>query len=230
MEETESSVWVKFTIKDTGVGIPEQQMEQIFDNFAQADVSTSRKYGGTGLGLTISKKLIEQQGGTISVESNVGLGSTFSVEMKYEKQDILPTPIVPNLPVKQPMNLYGTHFLIAEDNSINVLVLTALLKKWEAKYTVAQDGQEAIDFMKKDDFDAIIMDIQMPNVDGKEATQVIRQFTDDRKRNIPIIAFTAEASIEFHQEYLNSGFNDCVTKPFKPEQLYNILKKYQPLG
>ena len=230
MEETESSVWVKFTIKDTGVGIPEQQMEQIFDNFAQADVSTSRKYGGTGLGLTISKKLIEQQGGTISVESNVGQGSTFTVEMKYEKQDILPSSIVPNLPVKQPMNLHGMNFLIAEDNEVNVLVLTALLKKWAAKYTVAQDGQEAIDFMKKDDFDAIIMDIQMPNVDGKEATQVIRQFTDDRKRNIPIIAFTAEASIEFHQEYLNFGFNDCVTKPFKPEHLYNVLKKYQPLG
>lgn len=230
MEETESSVWVKFTVKDTGVGIPEQQTEQIFDNFVQADVSTSRKYGGTGLGLTISKKLIEQQGGTISVDSNVGQGSTFTVEMKYEKQDILPSSIVPNLPVKQPMNLHGTHFLIAEDNSVNVLVLTALLKKWAAKYTVAQDGQEAIDFMKKDDFDAIIMDIQMPNVDGKEATQVIRRFTDDRKRNIPIIAFTAEASVELHQEYLNSGFNDCVTKPFKPEQLYNILKKYQPLG
>ncbi len=230
MEETESSVWVRFTVKDTGVGIPEQQLEQVFDNFVQADVSTSRKYGGTGLGLTISKKLIEQQGGTISVESTVGQGSTFSVEMKYEKQEILPSPIVPNLPAKQPMNLHGTHFLIAEDNSVNVLVLTALLKKWEAQYTVAQDGQEAIDFMKKDDFDAIIMDIQMPNVDGKEATQVIRQFTDDRKRNIPIIAFTAEASIEFHQEYLNCGFNDCVTKPFKPEHLYNILKKYQPLG
>lgn len=230
MEETESSVWVKFTVKDTGVGIAEQQIEQIFDNFAQADVSTSRKYGGTGLGLTISKKLIEQQGGTISVESTVGQGSTFSVEMKYEKQDILPAPIVPNAPVKQAMNLHGTHFLIAEDNSVNVLVLTAILKKWEAKYTVAQDGQEAIDFMKKNDFDAIIMDIQMPNVDGKEATQVIRQFTDDRKRNIPIIAFTAEASIEFHQEYLNCGFNDSITKPFKPEQLYNILKKYQPMS
>ena len=101
-------------------------------------------------------------------------------------------------------------------------VLTAILRKWEAKYTVAKVGQEAIDYTKKADFDAIIMDIQMPNVDGKEATRAIRQLTDGRKGNIPIIAFTAEASLESHQDYLNSGFNDCVTKPFKAEHLYNI--------
>lgn len=230
MEETKSSVLVKFTVKDTGVGISEEQLEQIFEDFTQADVSTSRKYGGTGLGLSISKKLIEQQGGSISVESRLGQGSIFSVEMKYDKQELSPSASVPDLPEAQPMNLQGMTFLIAEDNNVNALVLTAVLKKWGAKYTLAQDGQEAIDWMKKDDFDAIIMDIQMPNVDGKEATQVIRQFSDDRKRNIPIIAFTAEASVEFHEEYLNSGFNDCVTKPFRPEQLYKVLKKYQAFG
>lgn len=229
LEETESSVWIKFTVKDSGVGIPAHQLEQIFDDFTQADVSTSRKYGGTGLGLTISKKLIEQQGGTIAVESHMGQGSIFSVKMKYDKHEVIPAPVATNIPAKQAMNLRGMTFLIAEDNNVNVLVLTAILKKWEAKYTVAADGQEAIDCMKKADFDAIIMDIQMPNVDGKEATQVIRQFTDDRKRNIPIIAFTAEASVEFHQEYLNCGFNDCITKPFRPEHLYSVLKKYQAI-
>ena len=227
MEETESSVRVKFTVKDTGVGISAEQLEQIFDDFTQADVSTSRKYGGTGLGLSISKKLVEQQGGSISVESHLGQGSIFSVEMKYDKQDSLHPAIATDIPATQPMNLQGMTFLIAEDNDVNALVLTAILKKWGAKYTLAQDGQEAIDWMKKENFDAIIMDIQMPNVDGKEATQVIRQFSDERKRNIPIIAFTAEASVEFHEEYLNCGFNDCVTKPFRPEQLYKVLKKYQ---
>jgi CheY-like chemotaxis protein/nitrogen-specific signal transduction histidine kinase/tetratricopeptide (TPR) repeat protein len=225
-EETESSVWVKFAIKDTGVGISAEQLEQIFDNFTQADVSTSRKYGGTGLGLAISKKLIEQQDGKISVESTLGQGSTFIVEMKYDKQEPLPSIAATERSAGQAMHLHGMNFLVAEDNKINALVLTANLKKWGAKYTIAQDGQDAIDCMKKEDFDAIIMDIQMPNVDGKVATQVIRQFSDDRKRKVPIIAFTAEASVESHQEYLNSGFNDCITKPFRPEQLYNILKKY----
>lgn len=230
IEETESSIRVKFTVKDTGVGISEEQLEQIFEDFTQADVSTSRKYGGTGLGLSISKKLVEQQGGTIAVESRLGQGSTFSVEMKYDKHEILPSALATNGSASPAMNLKGMSFLIAEDNNVNALVLTAILKKWGAKYTVALDGQEAIDCMKKDDFDAIIMDIQMPNVDGKEATQVIRQFADDRKRNIPIIAFTAEASVEFHEEYLNCGFNDCITKPFRPEELYKVLKKYQAFG
>ncbi|MDX2072546.1 MAG: tetratricopeptide repeat protein [Haliscomenobacter sp.] len=230
LEETESSVRVKLTVKDTGVGISEEQLEQIFEDFTQADVSTSRKYGGTGLGLSISKKLVEQQGGTIYVESCLGQGSTFSVEMKYDKHERLPTAIVREVPSSQAMDLSGMTFLIAEDNDVNALVLTTILKKWGANYTLVQDGQKAIDCMKKDDFDAIIMDIQMPIMDGKEATQVIRQLPDDRKRNIPIIAFTAEASVEFHEEYLNNGFNDCVTKPFRPEQLYKILKKYQAFG
>jgi CheY-like chemotaxis protein len=128
------------------------------------------------------------------------------------------------------MNLHGMNLLIAEDNNVNVLVLTAILRKWGAKYTVAKDGQEAIDFARMNDFDAIIMDIQMPNVDGKEAAHTIRQFTDIRKRNIPIIAFTAEASSESHQNYLSASFNDCMTKPFQPEQLYTILIKYAGLG
>ena len=228
-EETESSLWVHFSVKDTGVGISAQKLDRIFDNFTQADVSITRKYGGTGLGLTISKKLVEQQGGTISVESRLGQGSIFSVDMKYDKHNSLSTAGKVEIPPTLPMNLHGMNLLIAEDNNVNVLVLTAILRKWEAKYTVAKDGQEAIDYTKKADFDAIIMDIQMPNVDGKEATRRIRQLTDGRKCNIPIIAFTAEASLESHQDYLNSGFNDCVTKPFQPEHLYSILKKYQGL-
>jgi signal transduction histidine kinase len=229
-EETQSSILVSFTIKDTGIGISTQQLKQIFENFTQADISTTRKYGGTGLGLTISKNLVEQQGGTIAVESRVGHGSVFSVDMRYYKNASLPkASIVETAPLPQ-MNLHGMNLLVAEDNSVNVLVLTAILRKWGAKYTVAKDGQEAIDFARMGDFDAIIMDIQMPNVDGKEAAHTIRQFTDNRKRNIPIIAFTAEASSESHQNYLSASFNDCMTKPFQQEQLYSILIKYAGLG
>lgn len=226
--ETENSVQVNFSVKDTGVGIPSRQLEQIFDNFTQADDSTTRKYGGTGLGLTISKKLIELQGGTISVESQVGQGSVFSVDMRFDKYVNIPGAGARETPPTTPTDLHGLNLLIAEDNKVNMFVLTATLKKWGVHYTVANDGQEAIECLKQGDFDAIIMDIQMPNVDGKEATRAIREFADERKRQIPIIAFTAEASLESHQDYLNSGFNDCITKPFQPEHLNMVLQKYNP--
>lgn len=228
--ETAQHVRVTFTVKDTGVGIPAEQLKKIFDNFTQADDSTTRKYGGTGLGLTISKKLIELQGGTISVESQVGQGSVFSVDMPYAKQQQQPAAGAPKTPSDPSTTLQGLNLLIAEDNKVNALVLTATLQQWGVQFTVAKDGQEAIDCMKTGHFDAIIMDIQMPNVDGKEATRRIRQFNDQQKRHIPIIAFTAEASVEAHQDYLNSGFNDCVTKPFQPEHLKNMLKKHCQRG
>lgn len=226
--ESENSIQVNFTVKDTGVGIAARQLNQIFDNFTQADDSTTRKYGGTGLGLTISKKLVELQGGTISVESQVGQGSVFSVEMRFDKYVFAPDAGTRETPPTTHTDLHGLNLLIAEDNKVNVFVLTATLKKWGVHYTVANDGQEAIEYLKQGDFDAIIMDIQMPNVDGKEATRAIREFADERKRQIPIIAFTAEASLESHQDYLNSGFNDCITKPFQPEHLNMVLQKYNP--
>ena len=226
-EETQNSIQVNFTIKDTGIGISAQQLKQIFENFSQADISTTRKYGGTGLGLSISKNLVEQQGGTIAVKSSVGQGSVFSVDLRYDKHESLPPAGLAEIALPAQMNLQGMHILIAEDNNINILVLATMLRKWGAEYVVAKDGQEAVDFARTNDFDAIIMDIQMPNVDGLEAAHTIRQFTDNRKRNIPIIAFTAEATPESHQKYLSSGFNESLTKPFKPEHLFSILKKYQ---
>jgi signal transduction histidine kinase len=229
-EETQSSIQVNFTIKDTGIGISAQQIKQIFEDFTQADISTSRKYGGTGLGLTISKNLVEQQGGTIAVESRVGQGSVFSVDLRYDKHESLPKAGITEIAPPAEMNLHGMNLLIAEDNNVNVLVLTAMLRKWGAEYAVAKDGQEAIELARTGDFDAIIMDIQMPNVDGKEAARTIRQFPDNLKRNIPIIAFTAEASPELHQNYLSSDFNDSLTKPFQPEHLFSVLKKYQGLS
>ena len=228
-EENTHDLKIVFTIKDTGIGIDSVQKERIFDNFSQANATISRKYGGTGLGLAISKKIVEQQGGTISVESQLGQGSIFTVELLFDKHlNKQTTPALSQPPTVSVDKLQGIKLLVAEDNTVNVLVLTALLKKWGVKYTIAKDGQEAIECVQKENFDAIIMDIQMPNVDGKEATQVIRQMADDQKRNIPIIAFTAEASLESHQDFLNSGFNDCMTKPFQPENLYLMLTKYQP--
>lgn len=223
----EGRVQLLFSVKDTGIGIAQPQLERIFDNFSQADVSINRKYGGTGLGLSISKKLVELLGGHITVESRAGQGSTFTVELAFEQfaaeqpQNAITTPAQ-----KHEMQLPGMRVLIAEDNNINVLVLTPLLKKWGAVFAVARDGHEAIACMEKDEFDLIIMDIQMPNMDGIEATQIIRRMPALQQNSIPIIAFTAEASVEAHQELLRSGFNACITKPFQPQLLLDTLKKF----
>ncbi len=226
-ENAEKSIKVIFTITDTGIGIAAQKLEQVFDNFSQADASTARKYGGTGLGLPISKKLVELLGGEISVESHLGQGSVFTVVLAFEKhiEKQHTAAVLPPAAAKK-HDLTGMKILVAEDNNVNILVLTPLLKRWGAEYAVAKDGQEAIDFVQKEDFDVIIMDIQMPNVDGRAATSMIRRLEDERKRNVPIIAFTAEAAVETRQELLNSGFNDCLTKPFQPENLFDTLKVY----
>lgn len=224
---TETSVHVVFSVHDTGIGIETANVERIFDNFSQADASITRKYGGTGLGLAITKKLVALQSGKISVESRIGQGSVFAVELdfdKYSKPDKDSKLALPD--AKLQGQLSGMKVLVAEDNKVNVLVLTPLLKKWGVAYTVANDGMEAIDLVSKADFDAVIMDIQMPNVDGREATSVIRQSADNQKRQVPIIAFTAEASLESQQELLQSGFNDCLIKPFQPETLFQTLQKY----
>ena len=219
---------VVFTIKDTGIGIASDHLERIFDNFSQADASITRKYGGTGLGLAISKKLVEQQGGSICVESSTGQGSVFTVELPFEKS-AHPRHVAPIAPLKiaDMGQLNGMHVLVAEDNLVNILVLTPLLKKWGATFVVVNDGQEAITQVEKEDFDLIIMDLQMPVLDGRKATEAIRRLEDSHKRQIPIIAFTAEISTETHQDLLNTGFDGCLTKPFKPEVLFQTLKKYQ---
>jgi CheY-like chemotaxis protein/nitrogen-specific signal transduction histidine kinase/tetratricopeptide (TPR) repeat protein len=223
-EETGQSIRVLFTIRDSGIGIASELTDRIFDNFSQADASISRKYGGTGLGLTISKKLVEQQGGKISVESQLGVGSVFTVELVFATVPVSTnTEAAPNAQAKP--DLDGMRILVAEDNPVNVLVLTPLLKRWGAEYTVVGDGLEALECMKQADFDVVIMDIQMPNMDGREAMLEIRKMTDARKRNIPIIAFTAEASIESQQELLRLGFDDCLTKPFQPEKVYETLRR-----
>ncbi|MEI7587323.1 tetratricopeptide repeat protein [Runella sp.] len=223
-ESTEQQVRVLFTIKDSGIGIAAEQTKQIFDNFYQADASISRKYGGTGLGLTISKKLVEQQGGKISVESQMGIGSVFTVELLFATvPESTNTDAAPTVEVKQ--DLSGMRILVADDNTVNILVITPLLRRWGAEYTVARDGLEALECIKQADFDAVIMDIQMPNMDGREAMLAIRKISDARKRSIPIIAFTAEGSLDLQEDLIHLGFDDCLTKPFQPEKVLETLRR-----
>lgn len=225
--DVEDKVTVVFRVKDTGIGIPENQQKFIFESFTQANDSIARHYGGTGLGLTISKKLVELQGGKIFVKSTSGEGSEFLVEMPFEK-NMEQADLTHSLPMNEmdlARDLKGMNILIAEDNEINVLVITRFLDLWNATYKVATNGAEAVALADIEEFDLVLMDIQMPIMDGVEATNIIRGKGNENNDDLVIVAFTADASIDTHRELLKTGFNHCITKPFNPNMLRNFLIK-----
>ena len=226
-EENNDNVTVSFSVKDSGIGVSEKQQKQIFESFSQADETITRQYGGTGLGLTICKKLVELQGGNISVKSKPGEGSEFIVELTFDKHVYKENTItkITTAEKNQVKDLSGMKILVAEDNKVNAMVLTRFLTKWNIESKVAKDGSEALDFLNTETFDIVLMDIQMPNIDGIEATKLIRQSEKETYKNIPVVAFTADASVDTHKELLKIGFNHCMTKPFNPEVLFSFLKK-----
>jgi PAS domain S-box-containing protein len=228
IEECEDKINIRFIVKDTGIGIAGCQLDNIFESFTQANESITRKYGGTGLGLTISKKLVELQKGKISVKSKIGEGSAFTVQLSFDKH-VYKSSLLPAISIEQlspiAKDLNGMKILIAEDNNINAMVLTRFLTKWNTKTAVAKDGLEVLHILENEEFDLILMDIQMPNLDGIEATEIIRKNIWKGYANIPIIAFTADASVDTHADLIKKGFYHCITKPFNPDTLYNYLKK-----
>ncbi len=217
--------FLMFSVKDTGIGIPEEKQHDIFDVFTQAESSTSRRYGGTGLGLAISSQLVELMGGNISVESKVGHGSEFyflilfksSSESKLRKQ-LLPD----ELP-----DVTGLKILIAEDNRLNVKVMENLLAGMGHHIVIAPDGGEAISEIKKDKFDLVFMDIEMPNVDGFQATARLREGeAGERGKNIPIIALTAHVLPGFSRRCIDAGMNDYLPKPIEFRKLRELIYKF----
>jgi signal transduction histidine kinase/CheY-like chemotaxis protein len=217
---------IAFTVKDSGIGIPANKLDTIFESFTQASRSTNTRYGGTGLGLTICKKIIELQGGKISVTSKPGQGSVFSFFLTLAKSTASPEqPVAPPKKLK-PASLAGMKILVAEDNKINALVLGKFLEKWKVKMQLVLNGQEALHKLEQEHFDMVLMDLHMPVMDGMQATQRIRQNTATAFYNIPIIALTADATAETQKIILAGGFNQYLTKPFNPDTLFGILEKY----
>ncbi len=242
LEEHIDKIEIKFAIKDTGIGISESSQAIIFDTFSQVDDSTTRKYGGTGLGLAISKRLIDLQNGKLYLTSELNVGSTFFVDISFEKlpptisvhkeeidavklETVLPKEIVKEEPKPVAKKLDGMRILVAEDNAVNAMVLTRFLTKWAITYDVAKNGQLAIDKLDTTEYDLILMDLHMPVLGGREATKIIRNSTTTYK-GIPIIALTADAILDSQRDLIDEGFNQCILKPFNPDALYNALAAY----
>lgn len=212
--------WVRIEVTDTGVGIPKEKLNTIFESFSQADESVTRKYGGSGLGLTIVKQLVELQKGKITVRSKEGRGSTFIVLIPYApaKAKAITTPLpTPNIRFN-PGLIKQLNVLLVEDNDINRLYAKSILKNWHCHADIAENGLVAIEKVKNNSYDIILMDVQMPVMDGYEATKAIR-LMDAPKRNLPIIALTANATKKDIELCLSAGMNDYLPKPFTPEDL-----------
>ena len=239
-QDTDGDATLGFSIHDTGIGIGEEEQKCLFLPFSQADETTTRKFGGTGLGLAISKKLVELMDGSIELESESGKGSTFRFSCRMEKSGALSiesNPDIRKFPTAQRISEAVTtskesgskgdyRILLAEDNPINQEVTLGTLKRLGHEADLAENGRQALDMWEKHPYDLILMDCQMPEMDGYQTTEAIRRSELDKEDRIPIIALTAHALKGDREKCLAAGMDDFLPKPFKRQQLLDILQKW----
>lgn len=219
---------IQFFVSDTGIGIPVERQEAVFDPFTQASSDTTRHYGGTGLGLAIVKRLLKLFNSSIHLKSEPGRGSEFSfiINFPLHKGEV---NNIPEFQIKK-TSMKGLKLLIVEDNRINVMLLEKLLRSWDVQTVVVVNGKEAVNQVLNNDFDGVLMDLHMPIMDGYAATSAIRSSGDIKRCNIPIIAMTASVSHNINIKIKAVGMQDYLTKPFQADQLYEKLQQIYIAG
>lgn len=222
LEHSDENVRLQFEVRDSGIGIETHALESVFESYKQATSSTTRHYGGTGLGLPIVKQLVEVMGGRIDVKSEPGRGTTFSfvlpLHVAHVKPEAAESVVVTNVPT-------GLRVLVVDDNYINRLLVIHLLQSRGFDVVEAASGYEALDKLREEDIDAVLMDISMPDLDGFETTKLIRRSEQAFIRDVPVIAMTAHGFQEQVTNARDAGMNDYVVKPFKPDALVSTIMK-----
>ncbi len=225
VKKYENTVWIRFRVEDTGIGISKEDMEKIFQDFMQADEDIRINYGGSGLGLFICKRLVEMMGGRVTVESTKGKGTVFNFSLPFEATD-KPTGKVRTQAVSSELLIKDDiQILVVEDNPMNLAYLSSLLKKHDIAFDTATDGKIALEYAKRNYYNLILMDMKLPKMGGMKVTSTIRQ-TQNPNTATPIILLSATTSQNTFEQAQKAGVNDMLTKPYTPEQLLNLLQKY----
>ena len=229
IEETPTQVRVRIAVADSGIGISDQDKEKLFKRFSQVDSSNTRKFGGTGLGLVITKQIVELMNGTIQVQSKEGIGSTFIIELPMEvvvKEEVAEE--MTDASIFSMESSSRVHVLVAEDEPVNQQVIGKLLGMAGYSYDIAGNGQAAVDLFKERHYDVGLFDVQMPVMDGLEATKLIREIEVQRGtgEHLPIIAVTARAMFGEKEKILEAKLDDYVAKPYVLEDIVAAINKY----
>jgi len=223
LELLPEAVSIEFRVTDTGIGITPDRLPYIFDDFTQANYDIGLKYGGTGLGLAISKRLVELHGSRIVVDSELGRGTTFSFALRLGKAAAAGAPAEEPA---DPQTLRGLKVLVADDNEVNVYVLSGLLRKWGAVLDVVGTGRQAVERVQERDYDLVLMDLHMPELDGYVATRQIRALPDEKFTRLPIFAVSASTRMGHQHELETAGFTEFVGKPISPDILFAKIGRY----
>jgi PAS domain S-box-containing protein len=225
LEQQNEAVRLRFSVKDSGIGIPADKLESIFERFQQGETDTTRKYGGTGLGLSIVRNLVQLQDGNISVESEQGKGTEFIFDIAYSLVPVgeaLPASLSDKTAITAGAFPHA-QILVVEDNSMNQLLIKFTFESWKVNYQLADNGAKAIEWLQRAPFNLVLLDIQMPLMDGYATAQAIRK---ELKSDIPIIAMTAHALAGEREKCISYGMNDYISKPIHEKELFSLLKKY----
>lgn len=222
-EKQDDNIVLNFEVADTGIGIRKERIQHVFDRYKQETKDTAKKYGGTGLGLTITRKLVELHGGAISVESDEGHGAAFTFTLRVKQGQNYEAKLAENNEEKKLDNI---KILIAEDNDLNLKYIQTILNQWGATFEIARNGEQAVEMSQKDIFDVILMDMHMPVMDGYEAAIKIRADKSNPNNNAKILALTASALLDEKRKARKAGMDDHLTKPFTPDALYSFIQQH----